>query len=425
MFVIYSLLINKMLPRRKLIILAGNFLEFYEFSLFSALIPIISPLLFPSNDVLTSYSYGYLMLLIAFLARPVGAFIFGYIGDVYGRKIATMSSILVMSLTTIGMGLLPENNPSIFVFLILIFFRVLQGLSAGGEYSGAGLLLVENTEAKEGYFSGAALTASGLFGASVATALAALVSLTNIEKELWRVLFLVGGFVGLIIFISRGFLQEKVIMKIYDKSWRALFSGYKKQLICIIIFGGLMNVPFQILTGFINTYFIAVGSFSKTTLMFINSAVICFAAIMTIFFGLISQKFNPVKMMKLANILMFILAIPLFLMLEATSIFSFISAELLLLLISQLFVAPAFAVLTKIFPYNLRYRGLAIGLSIGTALFGGCAPYISLFLINYTGLSWAPAIYILGLSLMSFVCLVTLERKDIIQNKISECLVNV
>jgi MFS family permease len=185
------------------------------------------------------------------------------VGDVYGRKIATMSSILVMSLTTIGMGLLPENNPSIFVFLILIFLRVLQGLSARGEYSGAGLLLVENTEAKEGYFSGAALTASGLFGAIVATALAVLVSMTNIEKKLWWVLFLVGGSGGLIIFISRGFLQEKVITKIDDKSWRALFSGYKKQLICIIIFGGLMNVPFQILTGFINTYFIALGNFSR------------------------------------------------------------------------------------------------------------------------------------------------------------------
>ena len=110
-------------------VLFGNFLEFYNFTLFAVLLPIIAPVLFPSENILNSFTSGYIFLAIGFFARPAGTVIFGYISDLYSRKISLIITILTMSCATFGIGLLPGSIVGGFSFVILASFRFLQGLS--------------------------------------------------------------------------------------------------------------------------------------------------------------------------------------------------------------------------------------------------------------------------------------------------------
>lgn len=399
--------------RYKASVLLGNCLEFYDFTLFAALLPIIAPLLFPSPQILTSFTSGYIFLAIGFLARPVGATLFGYIGDRYSRKTALILAILMMSLSTLSIGLMPTyNSIGAYALLILALCRILQGLSAGGEYSGAGLLLIENVNNKKNQLlSGAVLTASALFGAFIASITSALINLSFFPKESWRFLFLAGGCVGFIVFALRLNMSNEPSAEIRQTSlkmvpWILFFRKYKLSLFCTVGFGALMNVPFYLVTGFVNTYFVATGAYTRATLMLINAFVVLFCAIVTVCFGLLSQRIQPLKMMFWASFGMALFSFPFFFLVESGNFLFFVIAELTLILLSQFFVAPAFATMAQLFPYPVRYRGIAVGNCLGIAFLGGSTPYISAKLIQYTSLSWSPACYLCLISLLGLTSVV-------------------
>lgn len=412
-----------LVTRKDFPILLGNFLEFYDFTLFAALLPIISPILFPSKEIIDSFISGYLFLGIAFLARPVGAILFGYIGDHYSRKAALILSILMMSLGTACIGLLPTyNSIGNYALVFLALCRFLQGLSAGGEYCGAGLTLTENAHQTVRSSRGAILSASGAFGAFAALIVSAMISLSFFPKESWRILFLMGGCIGLTALWFR--LSMENTRPVQDAStpkavpWHALFRTYKVPFLCSISFGALMNVPFYLILGFINTYFVATGTYAKTTLMLLNAFIILFCAIMTVLFGLLSRRVDPLKMMFYASLGMSLFSFPFFFLVNSGSFGYFIVAQLVLILLAQMFVAPAFGVMASLlFPYAIRYRGVAIGESIALALLGGSTPYISAHLIRYTGLAWSPAFYLCVVSISGFIAvMVTRKRQQGVQS---------
>jgi MFS family permease len=399
---------------RKYIILLGNFLEFYEFTLFATLLPIIAPILFPSGEIVNSFAFGYGFLAIGFLGRPIGALLFGYIGDKYGRRKAMILSISLMSIATIGISVLPTSESiGVYAFILLAICRIFQGLSAGGEYSGAGLLLVENSTKEKQFFNGAILTFSALSGAFVAALISATINISIFPKESWRILFFIGGVLGIFALISRLSFQDIVITRKQKEEtkhihWSTLFTKYRLQFFYCIIFGALMNVPFQMITGFINTYFIATGLYSKGSLMFINAFVIAFCAVVTLGFGFLSTIINPLKMMFCGSLGMALFSFPFFFLIESGSFYLFIFAELMLILLSQFFVAPTFTTTAKLFPYRIRYKAVAMGNCIGLAFLGGATPYISAKLIKYTGSSYSPAYYLFLISVMGFFAVVSI-----------------
>jgi len=406
-----------LVTRKDFPILLGNFLEFYDFTLFAALLPIIAPILFPSKEIVDSFISGYLFLGIAFLARPVGAILFGYIGDHYSRKTALILAILLMSLATFGIGILPTYSAiGIYALVFLALCRILQGLSAGGEYSGAGLALTENIQKDNPFLKGAILTASGLLGAFVASTVSVMANMTFFPKDSWRILFLMGGCIGFLTLWFRLSMEDTRPLQHTSTAntvpWSSLLKKYKVPFICSISFGALMNVPFYLITGFINTYFVATGTYARTTLMLMNAFVVFFCAIVTILFGLLSKRRDPLKMMFYASLGMSLFSFPFFFLVHSASFMCFIVAELVLILLSQMFVAPAFATMASLFPYAIRYRGVAIGASFGLAFLGGSTPYISAHLIRYTGLAWSPAFYLCFISTLGCASVMVISRQQ-------------
>ena len=391
--------------RNKSALLLGNFLEFYDFTLFAYLIPIISPIIFGNNNDMQAYMMGYVFLAVGFIFRPLGAIIFGHIGDKYGRKIAVLLSISLMAISTTMIGLLPTNFGNVTIVMVLLsLFRIMQGLSAGGEYSGTGLLLIENSECKQQFLNGAFLTASGLLGAFLASMLAALISFFDLSSQYyWRSLFIIGGMVGFLclwlrIRIPNDKISNQARSDMESSSWRLLFTGHLKAVLLTIFCSALMNVPFQLTTSFLNSFLIATGAFSKSHLMLINSGVVLFCALVTIALGYVTKIVEPIKMMLFASGSIFLFAVPFFAMITSGNVILFILAELVLIFLSQIFAAPAFVALALLFPRHVRYRGMAISNCLGLAIFGGSTSYICALLVSVIGVSWAPVLWLMGVS---------------------------
>ena len=123
----------------------GTVLEWYDFSIFMFFIPIFSELFFPNTNKIASYLSMYAVFAISFFVRPLGAMIFGYVGDHYGRKKALVFSMMLISMSTLMMGLLPTyQSIGVFAPIFLIILRMIQGFCVGGETTGASSFIIES-----------------------------------------------------------------------------------------------------------------------------------------------------------------------------------------------------------------------------------------------------------------------------------------
>lgn len=194
----------------------GTILEWYDFSLYAYLAPIISELYFPSEDPSTSIILAYSVFAIGFIVRPLGAIIFGHFGDRIGRKKILVLSMAIMASTTFLIALLPTYNQiGLIAPVCLVIIRILQGIAIGGEAIGASSLIIESSPTtKRGYFTALIWASSGigiLASSIIISAVSLIYSKSIILSWAWRVPFLIGGFTGLIAYYIRKNIPESVL----------------------------------------------------------------------------------------------------------------------------------------------------------------------------------------------------------------------
>ena len=187
----------------------GTALEFYDFALFGLLAPVFSTLFFPKEDPIAALIASYGIFAAGFLIRPLGGIVFGYIGDTFGRKRAMVISIIAMMLPTSLIGFLPTYEQiGLLAPIILTLCRLLQGLCAGGEFSGAAIFVIEHAQENKKYFSGSLVTASSVIGMLAASTMASLCALEGVPTWGWRIPFLLCIPIGLLGFYIRKNTQE-------------------------------------------------------------------------------------------------------------------------------------------------------------------------------------------------------------------------
>jgi MHS family proline/betaine transporter-like MFS transporter len=187
----------------------GTILEWYDFSLYAYLVSVLSKVFFPNNDYLTSIMMAYSVFTIGFVVRPLGAILFGHLGDRVGRKKTLMISIILMASTTCLIGLLPTyNQVGLLAPILLISLRVVQGLAIGGEAIGAGSFVIESIGSeKRGLLTSLVWASSGigiLLSAVVVSTTTNI--LTNDELHVWgwRIPFLLGALTGFLGYYLNG-----------------------------------------------------------------------------------------------------------------------------------------------------------------------------------------------------------------------------
>ena len=386
----------------------GNLLEMYSFSLFILFLPTLTPIFFPSSDPLASLLSAYVIFSIGFLAYPIGALLFGYIGDKYGRKIALSFSMLGMALSTFCIGLLPSYAIlGILSPLLLAGFRFIQGVCAGGECIGSGVFVIESISSKNPGFFGSLTTASGTFGALFASIIsAAFVSLVT-PSWAWRLPFIFSIFIGFVGLYFRKKIGESPSFKdSFSKTnyspLKELFRHHFIPFLCAVGIGALGTVPFYLVIGFLSSYLVFLNMITIQNSANLNSMLLFFCAFTMPLFGYLADKIGHARIMVLSALLSLLYAYPFFCIVYTGSLLNIAFAEILFLSLSQLFVAPINAFMTQLFPVRSRYTGTAFGYCIGMALFGGTTPYILLSLINWSENSSFPFFYVM------FICVIGL-----------------
>lgn len=398
-------------------LMIGNALEYYDFFLYSFFVSIIAPHFFPASDPLSTLMMGFGVFAVGFLTRPLGALFFGHFGDKYGRKVTLLSTLLLMALATVGIGLLPVYEQiGLLAPFFLVLFRLLQGFAAGGEVNGVAVFGLEQTPLKKQGFVGAFMTSSAGVGAIMATMMGLLFTHPLMPEWAWRIPFCLGGFVACVGLYLRRSLNELETRKTVKIPLVDILQNHLPSFLKATGIGGFLHVPFYIIVGYMNPTMHAKGMISSTELMLMNMAVTLIGALIIPLLGHFSDNIGHRPMMIWGALGQILCAFPVFMVYTMGSFSHILWMQIGLLMMAEAFVAPSNAYLNTLFPEECRYSGVAFGVCLGTAIFGGTTPLVCNQLASGLDPLWGPALYLMGTALLGLLAIV----KSVVSNQWSE-----
>lgn len=410
--------INQKDLRKKILIpcLIGNALEFYDFTLCGVFMVVLGKNFFPSGDDFAALIGGIFAFSAAFWTRPLGALVFGYIGDKYGRKRALTLSVLLMGIPTLVIGILPTYaSIGIVAPCILLGCRLMQGLCTGGEYNGAAVFALEHMKAKPGIISGL-ISGSCVVGAVSATLMAyAVTNFLNFEQA-WRIPFYLGACIAVVGFVLRKkametmeFIKRKPIkgMPIVE-----IIKKYPKQYMLVIASGAFNGILSYTLFGFLNLYITQYIGIKFASSLFFNIFGLLAFMICCPIFGRISDKITPYKSMILAAAVAIFSSWIGFVLLQRGTVEEIIIGQIFIGIGVGSFVGPSHIFLQQQFSPEVRYTGVASGFSIGMAITGGTTALTMTYVIKETQFLLAPAMYISVAAVLWILALTFLSTKN-------------
>lgn len=392
-------------------LMIGNALEYYDFFLYSFFVSILSPLFFPATDTLTGLMMGFGVFAVGFVARPLGALFFGHWGDKYGRKKALYGTLLLMAVSTVGIGLLPSYETiGLFSPLFLVLFRLCQGFAAGGEVNGSAIFALEQTALEKRGFAGALINSSAGIGAILATLMGALFTNGFMPEWAWRIPFFLGGFVAFVGIYLRHILVEGESHQQQKVPLLDVMQNYPLSFLKAIGVGGFIHVPFYIIVGYMNPTLHAKGIISSLELMLMNMAVTLMGVLIIPPLGHYSDKIGQSRMMTWGALGQIALILPVFMIYKSGNIGWILGAQIMLLMFAEAYISPSNAYLNSLFPRECRYSGVAFGSCLGAALFGGTTPLIcSQFAVLFGPMG--PSFYLIAMALIGFMAVRQKGRK--------------
>jgi MHS family proline/betaine transporter-like MFS transporter len=368
----------------------GTLVEWAEFTFYGYLVFKFSHLFFPMLQPSLAILAGFGGFAVSYLARPLGSFIFGYIGDKKGRQKALANSILMMGAVTLGMGLLPTYQQiGMAAPLCLLLLRFLQGVTVGGEFTGAAVYLIEQ-DAKTPTFSSSWISTSSAAGMLIGGIAASLISLPMMPPWAWRAPFCLGTCACLIGFYIRKSLTEtpdyqKLLSSrlIAATPIKEVISLHYKSVLKTLTIGVFVAIFIYICNIWWITYVIKSQLFSELTArllaVFGQASVVLLTPIMAI----IAEKTEDVSLMRMGFLGSIAVPLVLFFASSHQSVAGVVGADLLYAVCVAAVTGAMFKYITGLFPACVRYSGTAIGWSVGVAIFGGSAPLVAEMLSHY------------------------------------------
>ncbi|MFH9980801.1 MFS transporter [Streptomyces sp. NPDC017179] len=391
----------------------GNFVEWFDYAAYGYLAATISTVFFPDTDRTTALLATFSVFAVSFFVRPFGGFVWGHIGDKVGRRSALSLSIVIMSVATFCIALLPTYHAvGLLAPALLLVVRVIQGFSASGEYAGASAFLVEYAPSgRRGLYASVvpASTASGLLlGSLLAALLTGVLSAGEMHSWGWRLPFLLAAPMGLIGRYIRLRLEDTPAFRALEEQQevaptpaRQMLRANRRPLILAMGATVLNAVAFYMLLSYMPTYLSEELHFGATE-SFLATTVSLATYIAFIFFtGLASDRFGRKKMLITASVLFTLCTVPAFMLLDGAGLLTVIAIQVLLggMLTLNDGTLPSF--LAELFPTRVRYSGFAISFNLANAVFGGTAAFVATLLISWTGSPLAPAWYLVVAALFS------------------------
>src|SRR5215469_16065172 len=301
--------------------IAGNIMEWYDFSVYGYFAAIIGRHFFPTGDRTTSLLAAFGVFAAGFFMRPLGSLLFGYIGDKKGRKRALTISVGMMAVPTFLIGVLPTYQQiGLWASLLLVLLRLLQGLSVGGEFTTSAIFLVEGSTGRRRGFLGsfAPLGASGgtLLGSALGAAITTVLAQSSVESWGWRVPFFIGILVGFVGFYIRSGLVDDGAQPKTKSPVREAFRTEWKTILRLIGLNTAFAVSFYMGFVYVTTYIRQVDHIAQWTALDINTIAMLVSLILIPLIGALSDRVGRKPILIAATGGLFLLAWPLFWMLH-------------------------------------------------------------------------------------------------------------
>ncbi|MGB6535440.1 MAG: MFS transporter [Xanthobacteraceae bacterium] len=397
----------------------GNALEFYEILVYGYFAVIIAKVFFPLANPAVSLLVTLGTVGISYLARPVGAIFLGNYGDRRGRKRLLTLSIMLMTLGTGLMTIMPSYATlGLLSPCLVICARLLQGFSVGGEFASSTTFLVEHRPDRAGFFASWQWSSQGM-AALVATGFGVLLSGTMSAAELqawgWRIPFALGLLIGPVGYYIRSHMEETPEFRAAPPPRAPMRDLVVTQWDRILLVIGIVviSTSSQYMLVYMPTY--AIRELHLPQYLSYTAAVAA-AALQTVsvpFVGLWVDKVGQSRIMIAAATLFVITAYPAFALLAAhASLAVLIAMVCWIALLKSCYSGALPSYMAKIFPVATRVSGLSLSYNIGVTIFGGFAPFFAQSLVELTGSKLAPSYYIIATALLSLAALVTLRLRE-------------
>jgi len=392
----------------------GNVLEWYDFAIYGYLAPQIAKAFFPHGSLLLTFAtFG-----VSFLARPVGAAVIGSYADRRGRRAALTLSIVLMAVGTLLMVVMPRyatiGPASAFGIL---FARLIQGFSAGGEFGGSTALMIEHAPKRAGFFGSFQNTTQGIaaiLGSGAAWAVSAALPHDALDAWGFRIPFVLGLLIAPAgLYIRRQIPETAQLPPGQDRSAPVvnlllLYPGRVALGACTIAVGTASTYLNIYLPTYAQTH-LHMASARSYGVTFLVSTVPLFITPMS---GHLSDRLGRLPPMLVCTALLLLLSYPAFLLVVADPTATMLGGVILVLtFLRSGYAAPMPGLLGEMFPAEMRGAGMSIAYTMGVVVFGGFAQFLMEWLIKITGNATVPGIYLAVTSAITFAALLVIQRR--------------
>jgi len=393
----------------------GSIVEFYEFSVYAVLASTLAAVFFPATDPTVALLSTLAVFGLAFFARPLGGFFWGVVGDRIGRKRTLAFTIILMSVSTLLIGVLPGYaSIGVAAPTLLILLRFTQGFSAGGEISGAVSFIAEHSpRSRRGFYVGMITVGAGI-GTLLGTIVPASLLLTIGHSEMlswgWRIPFLLAMPMGVIaVYIRRRLDETPYFLTLKQEHLLAknplvtAVTGRKQRILLLKAFliTSLNAASFYVVAAYLPSFAIHSLKLSGVQAYMPVIVAVLSAIVAEVTGARLSDRIGRRPVLLGAGTGLLILALPSFLLITSASLGAKLIGLILIGICTGAYAAVTNTALIEMFSTSVRVTGHGITYNLSVALFGGLAPFLLAWLGGLTGSSLVGAFYLIVLALVA------------------------
>jgi MFS family permease len=405
--------------------LVGTTIEWYDFFVYAqaaglAFVPLFfSPM--TQNNPLLAQIISFATIGLSFLFRPLGAIVSGHMGDRFGRRGVLAMTLILMGSATALIGLLPTYaRIGAWAPALLMFLRILQGFSAGGEWGGAALMAVEYAPVNRRSFFGSFPQIGTPLGMILATgvlwAMTAALGKQAMAEWGWRLPFLFSIVLIVIGAVIRRSVEESPVFKAMHQRrkessapLRELFRHHSGKIFRTALTFMANNAAGYILIAFIISYGLNVLKMPSDQLLLVSTLAAVGWFAFTLLGGLMGDWIGRVRSFQIGYAIMAVWAVPMWFLIDSNSTVLFFVGALGLTIGLGLSYGPQAALYAELFPAEIRYSGVSVSYALGAILGGAFAPAIAQWIIGTYGESWRVGLYIAVLAVISLIAVSTIR----------------